>query len=124
MGQLETTFDFAKDLTVIKATGKMAADDFHKWTAKYYHGTVTAFVLWDITGTDLSDLQAADLREDARHTKDLAAMRKGGKTAIVTGNDLEYGMSRMLEAFYEVEDMPFETQIFRGLDEAKKWLGV
>ena len=124
MGQIETTFDFANDLTVIKATGKMTADDFHKWTATYYTGTVTTFILWDITDTDLSGLQAADLREDARHTKHLAAMRKGGKTAIVTGNDLEYGMSRMLEAFYEAEDMQFETQIFRGLDEARKWLGV
>ena len=124
MGQIETTFDLTKDLTVAKATGRMTADDFRKWTSSYYNGTVTAFVLWDISEADLSDLATTDLEDDALHTKNLANARNGGRTAIVTGNDLEYGMSRMLEAFYEVEDMPFETQIFRDLDEARRWLGV
>lgn len=124
MGQIETKFDLSKDVTIIKAVGKMTADDFRQWTKSYYTGTVTQFVLWDITEADLSDLEAADLREDAMHTKDLADVRKGGKTAIATGNDLEYGMSRMLETFYGIEDIPFEVQIFRSIDEAKKWLGV
>jgi hypothetical protein len=40
MGKIETKYDLTKALTIIKAVGKMKADDFHEWTANYYTGTV------------------------------------------------------------------------------------
>jgi hypothetical protein len=124
MGNIETTYDLSKDLTIAAATGKMKAADFSEWTAEYYKGTVTRNVLWNIEKADMSELRTEDLRNDAKHTKDLAEVRNGGKTAIVTGSSLEYGMSRMLEAFYGIEDVPFEVQVFRNLDDAVEWLGV
>jgi hypothetical protein len=33
MGAIETTYDLARDLTMITVTGKMTAKDFHQWTA-------------------------------------------------------------------------------------------
>lgn len=122
MGTIETTYDLTRDLTVVKATGKMEAADFRVWTAQYYRGTITKLVLWDIAQADLSALKTDDIRDDAKQTKDLADIRKGGKTAIVSSNSLEYGLSRMLEAFYDLERVPFEVQVFRTMDEAMEWL--
>jgi ferritin-like protein len=122
MGKIETKYDLTKALTIIKAVGKMKADDFHEWTANYYNGTVTSLALWDLTEADLSEIQTEDLRNDAEHTKALAERRKGGKTAIVSANSLEYGLSRMLETFYDMEEVPFETQVFHTINEAMKWL--
>ena len=122
MGKIETKYDLAKALTIIKAVGKMKADDFHEWTANYYTGTVTSLALWDLTEADLSEIQTEDLRNDAEHTKALAEIRKGGKTAIVSANSLEYGLSRMLETFYDMEEVPFEIQVFHTINEAMEWL--
>lgn len=124
MGVIETTYDLVQNLTIIRAVGKMEPGDFREWTARYYTGTVTLHTLWDLTQADLSAIQADDLRNDAAHTKDLADVRKGGKTAIVSANTLAYGMSRMLEAFYGLEEMPFDVQVFRTLEEARAWLGA
>ena len=122
MGKIETKYDLTKALTIIKAVGKMKADDFHEWTANYYTGKVTSLALWDLTEADLSEIQTEDLRHDAEHTKALAEVRKGGKTAIVSANSLEYGLSRMLETFYDMEEVPFEIQVFHTINEAMEWL--
>lgn len=123
MGTIETTYDLSRDLTLVKATGTMTADDFKEWTAAYYAGTVTSLALWDLTQADLSDIHTKDLLNDAAHTKSVADVRKGGKTAIVSGSSLEYGLSRMLSTFYEFEQMPFEVQVFENMNEAMKWIG-
>jgi hypothetical protein len=45
VGIIETQYDLEKDLTDVKAMGKMRADDFHDWTDQYYRGTVTKIFL-------------------------------------------------------------------------------
>jgi hypothetical protein len=124
MGTIETTCDPSRDLTVVKATGKMTSDDFLDWTANYYSGSTTLHVLWDLSEANLSELNTGNIRDDAKLTKSLADKRKGGKTAIVSGNALEYGLSRMLETFYEMEEVPFEVQVFYNINDAMEWLGV
>jgi hypothetical protein len=124
MGSIETTYDLARDLTIVKATGKMKPDDFQEWTAEYYKGKVTSLCIWDLTQADLSALKTNDLIDDAKQTKSLSSVRKGGKTAIVTGHSLAYGLSRMLEVYYDIENVPFEVQVFDAMDKAEKWLSV
>lgn len=48
--------------------------------------------------------------------------RPAGKTAIVAPDDLRFGMSRMAEAFAEIEKLPWEMKAFRSMDEAINWL--
>ena len=62
--------------------------------------------------------------DDAGRSRRVAHLRRGGKTVVVTQNTLEFGMSRMREAFGEIEKMPFEFRTFRNLNDAKKWLGI
>ena len=124
MGSITTKFDLANDLTIIKAVGKMKPIDFQEWTDSYYNNRVTRLALWDLTQADLSEIKAEDLRNDAARTKALADARRGGKTAIVSGNNLAYGLSRMLEVFYDLEDIPFDVQVFRNVEDARRWLGV
>jgi len=126
MGTIETTYDRSRDLTLVKAIGRMTADNFQEWTANYYAGaeSVTSLVLWDLTQADLLEINTDHLRDDATLTKRLSDRRKGGKTAIVTGTALEYGLSRMLEAFYDIESVLFEVRVFHTIDNAMEWLGV
>lgn len=124
MGTIETTIDQSKDLTVVTATGKMEAADFLEWISSYYNGPVTKLVLWDVSQADFSIIQAEDMRGGAAITQKLSDARRGGKTAIVSKDTLGFGVSRMLEAFYELEGVPFEVQAFHTIDEAMEWLGA
>jgi len=124
MGSIATTYDLPNDLTIVTAAGRMQPADFQEWNAIYYKGRVTSLILWDLRPADLSEIQTEDLKQDAIHTGNMAAVRKNGKTAIVSGDALAYGLSRMLETFYELENIPFAMEVFRDIEEAHKWLGV
>lgn len=100
----------------------MTASDFRTWNAAYYSGEVTLNCLWDLTQADLSDIVTGDLRDEAIQTRAFADKRKGGKTALVAEGTLEFGISRMLEVFYDLQDMPFALEVFRTIDEAMQWL--
>lgn len=124
MGSITTTYDLPNDLTIVTATGRMKPADFQEWTASYYRGRVTSLTLWDLRQADLSEIKTEDLRQDAIHTRNMAAVRKNGKTAIVSGDALAYGLSRMLETFYEIENVPFDMEVFRDIEDAQQWLGM
>jgi hypothetical protein len=50
--------------------------------------------------------------------------RPAGKTAIVAPDDLRFGMSRIAEAFAEMEKLPWEMKAFRSIDTAINWLAA
>lgn len=110
---------------MVKARGRMTADDFHAWVADYYSGSaVTPLILWDATEADFSEISSADISNHVAYTKQLAGdRRKGGKTAVIVGrNALGLGLSRMRETFFEMEDVPIAMQTFSSLEEAMEWL--
>ena len=124
MGLIDIAFDPIQDLTVVTATGKLKADDFHKSIREYYSGPVTAHILLDLNQADLSAFQSHDLIRIAGLSKQVAETRQGGKTAIVSNKALEYGIGRMFEAYAQLERTPFKVEIFRSHGDAKQWLGV
>lgn len=126
MGAIETTQDLARDLTITKAFGKMAQDDFRKWRIDYYSGKTTLKMVWDVIDADLSEIRTEDvLLHVKRINTDAAGVRQGGKTAIVVGeNTLALGLSRMREIYGEMENSPIEINIFTNMDEAMEWLDV
>ena len=125
MGNIETTYQLDKDLTVITATGRMSAQDFDEWRQNYYSDKVTANTLWDIVDADLSEIESGDVAQHARRISADADVRKGGRTAIVVGgNTLALGLSRMREIYGELENSPIAVKIFTNMDEAMEWLGI
>ena len=127
MGTIETTYDLSKDLTTVKATGKMAENDFREWRMSYYSGDPTKLILWDISETDLSGIPSESVATHARLIKENLSdgRRKGGKTAVVAGdNVLAMGMSKMREVYGELEDTPIPIKTFSRMKEALAWLGI
>ena len=127
MGTIETTYDRSRDLTIAKATGKMSADDHRAWIETYYEGVaVTSRILWDVREADFSGISREDILDHVNITKQLIAdARPGGKTAVVIDEDmLGFGLSRMRETYFEMEDVPVAMRTFTNLDDALEWLGV
>ena len=127
MGNIETSYDLSRDLTIAKATGKMNADDHRQWVKRFYgEGTVTSLILWDVREADYSEISTKDILEHVQETKALIAnVQRGGKTAVVIDKDmLGYGLSRMREIYFDLEDVPIAMQTFSSMEDAMKWLGL
>ena len=124
MADIKTTYDPNKDLTSFKVTGKLTPADLYDCLAHYFGGSVTLSTLWDITEADLPSATVDEICNLAQYVSKLSDARKGGRTAIISNHDLGFGMSRMLGTFYEMENVPFEIQVFRRLNEARAWIGV
>ncbi len=112
------------EVTMRKIIGVVTADELVNAVLDSFAGHVTKNVVWDLSMGSVEQLTSDDLRSIADLVRTHAHTRIGGKTAIVAPADLEYGMSRMLSTFAELIDVPFDTQAFRTLSEAAKWIGV
>ncbi|MBC2734147.1 MAG: hypothetical protein HF981_07305 [Desulfobacteraceae bacterium] len=124
MGNIETTYDLPKDLTTFKVVGKMRIVDFYDCLEIYYEGGVTPLTLWDLTEADVSGISSDEISNFAQYSRNFAEARKGGKTAIVFNDSLDYGLGRMFATYLELADVPLEVHTSRNLDDAKKWLGI
>ena len=124
MGTNEWAFCPLKGLTVVRTFGNISTDDLCEWTIHFCMRGVTEFVLWDITRADISKLSAGEIWFDEQNTVDPTDLRNVRKAAIVSVNDPEFGLPKLLKTFCDVDDIPFEVQVFRSFDEAMNWLGV
>ena len=84
-----------------------------------YDGAL-AFLLFDLAGADRLDVPTADVRRVAREDREYAATHPPFAIAVVAPHDLEYGLSRMWQAF--VDDTPIESTVARSRAEALGWL--
>ena len=77
----------------------------------------TALEMWDMRNPGL-DLTTDEIRSLAEHAK--LKTHRPQKTALVVGDDLSYGLSRMYSAHRQQEGN--ETRVFADPDAARNWL--
>lgn len=118
--------DKAKSLTIFTMTGEPNIDEIHNAIKSFWEAhELTLNGLWDVRRAKLTDLKSSDLESIAAFISRYAHRfeeRNTGKTAIVASSDLQFGLSRILGTFYEIEGIPTPLKIFRNIDEAMKWL--
>ena len=81
--------------------------------------------MWDTRHAELNNLKSSDMENITAVISRYAHRfeeRKAGKTAVVASSDLQFGLSRILGTFYEIENFPTQLKIFRHMDEAMGWL--
>ena len=119
---ISSTYDRSKDLTVFTATGVLTFDEHMAVLRDLYKDHPTRNVLWDMRGMTGERLSSDELRRMISFIKLHEVKRPGGKTAIVTSTDLDFGLSRMSDALGESEQLPWRIRGFRSMEEAVKWL--
>jgi hypothetical protein len=112
----------SEDVTMQKVIGIPTGYEFMTFLKEFYAGHPTKFVVWDLSACSLAHVTANDLRQIVSFVRSYEHTRLGGKTAIVAPYALEYGISRMLHAFAEIQHIPSELQIFRNFTDAAQWL--
>jgi hypothetical protein len=115
-----------KNLTIYTLTGELTLDEILNALKSFWEAhTLTLNLLWDARSAELSQLKSEELTNITGFISQYMHRfeeRKGGKAAIVASSNLQYGLSRILGTFYEIEGFPTQLKIFRIMDEAMEWL--
>jgi hypothetical protein len=67
-------------------------------------------------------LSTDELHDIVLFVKSSGQMRKRGKTAFVSGSDLDFGISRMIESIAENEALPWMIKPLRSMKVALQWI--
>ncbi len=123
MGNITSSLEAENDLTtVVTVAGKVDVEQVLGQIVSFLRGEPTQLVLWDSREGSLAGLLGADLQLIVERGTPLADSRKGGRTAIVCSKEVDYGVSRMFQTLASLQNIPIEAQVFRSIQEARKWL--
>ncbi len=113
------------DLTIHEATEKTNTHDIISLLQAFYHSRVTTYLIWDLNKGGNPELSESDIKKIIGISIEYGSRRKNGKTAIVTDNDLYYGLSRMYEMYSEMEiGTLLQVRVFRNFKQATAWFGI
>lgn len=124
MALVETELDPSLNLITQTVTGNLILHDFIKafHTAMSHPDFKTGMnVLWDLTDASLVLTETMDLHQMIKFIQFNQDKRgENFKLAMVVNSKLDYGISKMYEAFGE--KLPFSKKVFYDIREAKNWL--
>jgi hypothetical protein len=110
------------DLTTVTVEGTVTADQVRGQIVQFLSGDPTQLVVWDIRRGSLSGMTAENMRMIISAGAPFAHRRRNGRTAIVSTQDVDFGLSRMFQAIAELQHIPFEVEVFRDMELAMAWL--
>ena len=117
-------YETISDLTIFTVIGQVTHEEIKEAINEFYEGVASKNVLWDLSKGNFEMISNVDIQQLASIPKSQYMARKGGKTAIVADKDLAYGMARIYEARSQADSLPFETKIFRNIEDAYQWLNL
>lgn len=118
--KVETDVD--KQLTTFRVTGEATFEEGLSANRAFYAGDPTRNVIWDFSTAILDKITNDQFKQIVDSVKHLTEKRKNGKTVFLVSRDLEFGVSRMMQVFAEMNGSPFSVQVFKSKDEAARWL--
>lgn len=119
---IQSTSEPSLQLTVHRCTGSVAISEIADIIQKFYKSTPTLHVLWDFTHADVSAIKSGEIEALARVVAQNLHSREGGKNAILSPQDVSFGLSRIYQSFAELKSQMTQTKVFRKEEEAREWL--
>jgi hypothetical protein len=121
-GHIRRVTDAENDLTVFTVVGAVDAAEVSGHIMAFLPVDPTPLVLWDIRAGSVTGLSIVDILGIIKRAAPFADRRRGGRTAIVCAQTLDYAVSRMFQSLAEAMQIPFEIAVFRSYEEARRWL--
>ncbi len=111
------------DLTIHEALEPFVIDDIIEALDDFYKTRLTKYLIWDLNNGGDAQLTTRDMEQIVQFSRENGAARPDGKSAIVTNNDLYFGISRMFETYAETSpQLSLVFRVFREVEDAKRWL--
>lgn len=118
------TFDPAVPYVRLKAWGTITPAAFERMFRElvaHPQWRPGLFILSDYSGIEAANLSAEDIRAMAGFYATIAGRIGPGRSAIVAGGSLEYGLGRMWVSWTEMK-VSRQVRIFLSSDEARAWI--
>lgn len=112
----------SSDLTVFTVVGEMTFDTQIGAIQKFFKGVPTSNIIWDMRKFEGNRISKEELLNIVAFVKENAAGRTVGKTALVTGRELDFGIAGMMEAYSFIKELSWQTQPFRSMADAFQWI--
>lgn len=122
MADFQLRIDTARDLSVQTVVGEVTAAEIRGAIERYYEGTVTGKLLWDLRQAALARITADEIRGLARLTRQYADRRPDGRTALLFANASGFGMGRMFDISRNVDAGEIGHMSFMDEASAYAWL--
>lgn len=122
MAKITKSYDSVLDLTVFKVEGEAIFDEIWEQTRTFLGGKPSKLTIWDFTMGTLAPISGQEMEGLAKRGSAISPKIEGGKAALVTPYDLDYGIVRAFQVFSEIESFPLEIEVFRDMNTAWKWL--
>lgn len=124
MADFDISIDPARDLTVQTIVGEVTAAEIRNAITRYYEGTVTGKILWDLRQASLPGITADQVRGLVRLTQQYSDRRPNGKTALLFSSASSFGLGRMFEISRNADVGAVGHMSFMDETSAFEWLGV
>ncbi len=119
---ISTSYDRLRNLTIFTAKGELTYAEQLATLKEFYDGHPTVNVIWDFRSIEGSRITSEELNRIISFIKSQESNRPQGKTALVATTDLDFGLSRMGQAYADIQELPWQIQAYRSMDEAIKWI--
>jgi hypothetical protein len=119
-GRITVQIDYAKNLTIFFCAGELVFHEIISQLKRFYQGNdspPTKKILWDIRNASISALTVDQVYHIASKFN---FVMDGGKTAVVTSQDINYDIVKIFEE--EAVDIPRDFIVFHTMGEATSWL--
>ena len=114
-------YNRSANLLFTKAEGLISFDDINlHLDEESREGALPLREIVDATGAE-TNLTLEQTRQLVARLHSLMKTHSLGPTAIVTENDVVFGMARMAAILFDLQGGP-RTQVFRRFDEGMRWL--
>ncbi len=122
MAKITKSYESDIDLTIFIVVGEATFDEVWDQTFTFFSGKPSKSVLWDFTSGTVKNISSQEIDQIAKRGGEVLAKIEGRKGAILAPKDVDYGLARIFQMFSKFEKFPFEIEIFRDMNDARKWL--
>ena len=116
------TIESEASIIINNVAGEVKFNEITGYFNKYNNEWVGKPVIWNFSEADFSNISSDHLLQFSKKIKSFSSSRREERTAIVSSDDLSFGMMRMFEVFAEIDSFDNSFHHFRAIKEAKKWL--
>lgn len=119
----EYNFDPAKSLFVCTVTGEVTFDQLVNFQIEYFEKYLAKNIILDLSLASVNKIETRDIEAIAEISDSKKGLRPpNSKTAIVASSPVAFGLARMYLIYSELKDLPWESNVFKSMEDALDWI--
>ena len=124
MSKIEARYNLNLQLSVFSVSGSVTADDLIAAVAAHYGAKPTSNAVWDLTESDLSELDMAGLVRVSDAARQHSQGRRNPRTIVVVRSEQETYLVKLYEEISALRGSPVRYDLVSSLAEAYALLEV